>query len=443
MFDQTNKDNAHIVKYFKNKSALIVDPVGVNRTAIKKTLLNFGLTHNDIGNEDSFDSASEYIMENKPDLVFVKVDLKNDKGIDLLKKHEIVCPSRLEASFFLINEENDASTSCLVLETEVDGIFVTPFTVEGLENTVLKSLKKKFKPTPYSRSVEEGKEQLILENYDAAVSKFQEAADMNKTPVLANYYTSVICLLNNDKEKAEELLKQNIEQNPTHYKTLTKLTEHYTDEKKYKDAYDMAASLLSNYPLNPERIPEMTRLSIQNGQYEDIKNYSTVFSSLKSVSDQLKTYMSAGMAICGRFLCMQDKLDDGMKIITKAAKISSGKINILRNLAETFMKIGKNAEAIKLLQEYSTSDTDEVELQVLNFEIECSELDISKKIQKGRELLNKGFKHPKIYSMLIQGLSETGLKPELKEDLYYEACREYPDEIELFDSVNQSVKIAS
>jgi tetratricopeptide (TPR) repeat protein len=443
MFDKNNSKNAHIIKYFNGKKALIVDPVGCNRTAIKKTLLNFGFMNSDIGNVDTFELASDYIMENHPDIVFVKSMLDKNSGLELLKKHEIVCPNRLLASFFLITEDNDPATACIVLETETDGIFVTPFTVEGLENTILKSLQKKIKPSPYSRTVEEGKEHLILEEYDQAIAKFEEACDLNKTPVLANYYKSVICLHRSNNSEALKLLEENVEQNPKHYKSLTKITECYTINKQFEDAYISASTLLENYPLHPERIPEMTRLSIQNRKYEDIKNYAKIFSSLKNVSEQLQTYVAAGLAICGRFLCLQEKNPNGEKVLLRAAKICEGKINVLRNLSETFMKLNKKNDAIALLAEYKTDKTDDMELNVLIFELEASGLDISQKIVKGRELLSKGFKHPRIYELLIKELAESGFKADLKEDLYFEACNEFPDAKLIFDQVYDSTKVAS
>lgn len=440
MVDLKAKSNAHIAKYFSGKKALIIDPTGVNRTSIKKTLLNLGLIHKNIGNIDTIEGAIEYFETNTPDILFVKEDLEDGKGLDLLEKHLKKVPNRLVGSFFLISEDNSLTKSTLVLDTECDAILLVPFTIQSIETTILETLKRKMKPSPYLKAVELGKSKYITGDFEAALKSFDEAGQVNPKPVLANYYRSLILLEQGSQDQALSVLLENLKQNEKHYKTLNSLGKIYFEKGNYQGAYDMECRILENYPLNAEKIPTLTRLSVLTEHYEDITNFAVLFKALDKVGENIQKFMCAGIAICGRFFVTHERVDEGVSLIEQAAKMANGRISVLQNLAESYLKMGDKEKAISLLEKFSNDKTDEEQLQVLFFEIETVGSDLMKVVNEGRKMINSGIKSFQIYDCMLKALIEGGAKFDKIEDLAYEAQREFPEQKDYLNSKISLIK---
>lgn len=433
-FDKNDKKNKHIVDWFRPKSAMIYESANMNRTSIKKMLINFGLDKNKIYIPETYVDAKDFIVHQKPHIVITRDDHDGDKGLDLLNLHIDTFPNRTNSAFIIITDDNSPSVSSLVLDTEVDGILALPFTGDSLEKVMIRSLKKRYSPNPYLKLVEEAKGKLHLGEIEDALKILEDATDLNKTPVLSNCYIAKILISNSNEQKAENMLLDNLQQNAKHYLSLKELAKLYKNQSRFKDQYEMSSRILGDYALNPEKIPDLTKLSIQNEKYEDIWNYTKVFSVIKSPSDKIKQFISAGLAICGRFMVKSSRPDEGKKAILKSAKMSNGKFEILKNLAESLLLIGDKEGANKLLMENANENTDEVSLEVFLFELFARESLTPKTLEKGRKLLNSGVKAPEIYQILIEKLISGGAKLTMIEDLVLDAKKDFPDLSEKFDN---------
>jgi tetratricopeptide (TPR) repeat protein len=426
-FDKSNKKNKHVTDWFKDKTAMILETAPMNRTTIKKTLINFGMDKGRFHIPETFLEAKEIIDLQKPDIIFIRDNIEEEKGLDLLELHIKTIPNRLNAAFFIITEDNSPSSSCLVLDTEVDGVLNLPFTGSAINKLLLEGLKKKYKPSPYYRMVEEAKEKLVNGNIEEAIEQLKEAGDMNKTPVLSNYHIAKIFIDQNDEEEAEKLLMNNLSLNNKHYKTLKELAKLYKKQNRHKDQYEMSSYILEYYALNPEQIPDLTKLSIQNEKYEDVWNYAKVFSKVKTQSAKITQFISAGLAICGRFMVKTNRVDEGKKAIVKSAKMANGKFEILKNLANSLYQINDKEGAEKILTKYTTENTDEVQLEIFNFELFAKESLTPQTLERGRKLLNSGFKHLEIYKIMIEKLVIGNSKKDVIEDMIFEAKKEFPE----------------
>lgn len=400
--DKIIKENE---KYFAEKVVLILEPVGMNRSSIKKSLIGFGVPSGYIHMAETIQDAQRIIEASSPDILFVRHLHQMFKGEDLLNIHLKSNPNRLRASFFFITDDNSASSSCLTLEKEIDGILVTPFTIESINSTILKSLQKKIHPTPYNRTIEEGKEFIFRGEKDQALTFFRTAADMNKTPVLAQYFISYL-IKDENLAEAERLLIQNIEMNPKHYKSLSLLADIYDQEKRYIEQYEIEGKILEHFPLNPEKIPRLTKLSIINRKYEDIFNYTKVFGMIKNAGAMIQTYVAAGLATCGRFLIENGKLEDGEKAIVKSAKLCGGKIPILLNLAHSLLKMNKKDQAVQLYISHASEETENDEFKVGLFEIESFEVEPVQIFTNARKAYQAGLRDPRIYEIALRGLRD-------------------------------------
>ncbi|WP_127716240.1 hypothetical protein [Halobacteriovorax sp. HLS] len=426
-FDKSNKKNKHIVDWFSSKTALILEPVAMNRTTIKKTLINFGVNKDKFFIPETYIEAKELIDLQKPEIIFIRDIIDNDKGIDLLDFHVKTIPNRLNCGFFLISNDNSPSISCIVLDTEADGVLTLPFTGTAINKLIGGSLAKKYSPNPYIRMVEEAKAKAVEGDINSAIEQLKVASDMNKTPVLSNYYIAKLYIESSNEAEGEKILSENLELNYKHYKTLKELAKLYKKQSRFKDQYDISSLLLENYTLNPEQIPDLTKLSIQNEKYEDIWNYSKVFSKVKTQSSKIRQFISAGLAICGRFMVKTNRIDEGKKAIVKSAKLSNGKIEILKNLVHSLHQIGDKESAQKIISDYTNDNTDETQLEVLKFEIFAKESLTPQTLEKGRALLKSGVNTIEIYNIMIEKLVKGNVKKDTIIELIDEAKKAYPE----------------
>lgn len=427
-FDKSNEKNKVIAEWFKNKRTLIFEKVPMNRTTIKKTLINFGVDKGKFLMPETYMEAKELIDLQRPDIVFIRDLTGDDKGIDLLDLHIKSIPNRLDCAFFIITDDNSPSSSCLVLDTEIDGVLTLPFTGTSINKLLINGLQKKYKKNPYIRMIEEAKAKALAGNIEEAISQLKEASDMNKTPVLSNFHIARIYIENSDDVQGEKILKENLELNAKHYSTLKELAKLYKRQSRFKDQYEMSSSILENYTLNPEKIPDLTKLSIQNEKYEDIWNYSKVFSKVKTQSSKIKQFISAGLAICGRFMVKTNRMEEGKKAIVKSAKMANGKIEILKSLIMSLYEIGDKESAQKIISSYTNSNTDPTALEILSFELFAKDSLTPQTLEEGRKILNGEFKDPEIYRIMINKLIEGSAKTAMIENLIIEAKKEYPKE---------------
>lgn len=436
-FDPASKENKPIVDYFKSKKCLVVDPSGIIRTTFKKLMVGLGMNSSNIYLTESFFDAQENILKERPNFIFTNYKVHDPNkaehalGIDLLKYHIDVQPNRLDAGFFLTTDENSMSVASIALDHEVDGLFARPFTIETLQTAVLQSIETKVNPPKYSKEIEDGKAKFFTKNFRDAMEIFTKAKSLNEKPTLACYYLGMIERAEARTESAETHFTEGLKFDPFHYKSLRIMAEICFQDKRHEEAYQYHTRIVEKYPVSPDRIPELTRLSIINKKYQDIINYCEIFSSIfdGGGNDMLRTYISAGLAICGKFLLNFKSDKNGVKILEQAAKLSGGKKEIMESTISSLIEANLEQEAERFLTTYSTDKTGAVDFDV--FKVMIFNKDPSKDndvLALGRKLISKKVKSLEVYRIVLKKAKQLGVKKETIQEMADEAIKFFPKE---------------
>lgn len=441
-FDPANKKNQPILDYFENKSWLIIDTSSSIRTSIKKTITQLGSKMSNMIDVDNYKDAVNLINSNKPHFVIGNNKITGGSSIDLFEAHLKVVPNRINGGFFIMTDENSMAEVAIFLEYEMDGIIALPFTGATILNSLTCGVKSKLTRTPYLKALNDGRAQYLNGSIDKAQEFFNACLSLHSHPYEGHYYLGKIF---NDKDLPTEAIlsyEKSILCNPECYKSLKNLSSLYYQEKKYSNSYDTYLKMAEHYPTSPDKIPELIRLSIINQKYEDIVNYLTLFRSIKSPNVQVQIYISAGLAILGKYFVTTNDLEKSVEALTSAFFYSNGKYEILKSIVNSFEKLNK-LKLIYGLMEAENLTSWAPESVGLHFHVFHSlSGDDQKVFAYGEKLIKQKVREVLVYKDLIERAIKMKKKAFYIENIVEEGIRNIPECREELEELLKNISYA-
>lgn len=259
------------------------------------------------------------------------------------------------------------------------------------------------------------------------MESFQTSVSMGRHPYEGYFFLGEIFSKNELEENALDSYEKSVHHNPEYYKSLNKLRTIYYSKKDYKKAYDVNLVMAQKFPTPPAKIPELIRLSIINKKYEDINNYLSLYRSFKSPDIQTQTYLSAGLAVLGKYFISSNDIEKGIDALKGAFKFSNGKYEILKSISQSF----EDCHKLKILNElFEETDLEKWphNAQGIYFHtIHQTSSDDYKVINLGEQMLKRKIKDVLIYKGLIERSVKMKRKSASLESLLLEASRDFPD----------------
>lgn len=433
--DMNPKKVQAIKKFLGDKKALIADDKKTTRTTLKKILTKFGVKVQHIFIADNNSDASEIINDLKIDIVFAGYNVGSEKGIDLLNTHMNVFPNRQRAIFSLISGPNSIASSCLILDTEADDYIAEPFTTKSIADSFLKIVERKITSSPFLNAYHKTKELIFLNELDTA-RKIIEPLKLGQNHLDEIYYLEArVFQEEGNTEEALKLFEMALEVNDSHYLSLKSLVEEYSNLKMWKNAYTHTIKLLNNYPINPENLPELIRLSIANQQYEDLIKYAEFFSGLEVQSPCLKTNIAASLVICSNYFMKNKERDKGVKTLLEAVKHSSGKFSILEKIISIFIEYKEVKLAYDILNQFEPLHGENPSYRNLEIQIDYCNKDIKSVLKKGIPLAESGAANIEVYEVVILSSIQAQRKTNSIIHLIDKAAAKFPERSKYFQSM--------
>ncbi len=431
--DRKNKDDLPTLNYFEGKKVLIVHPSSSIRMTIRKVMTGIGVKNNDIVQTDSTHEGMTLLVENRPNFLFVLLG-EDDHYVKMIEKATEYCPNRLKGGTYLLTSDNSKSISSLMYEYELDCIIAQPYTNKSLEGAVLNSVADKINPTPAFKILCDGKEQLNLKNENKAFEIFSQAVSIGKGVSTAFYYLAKIEILKGNNQNAIDYIQDGLKDNAKNYYCLSLGITLQFEQRKYHLAYEYAKRLVENFPLSPNRIPELIRLSIMTQNYEDIANFGTMVKSVPNVGNTVKRYVAAGLATCGRYLVMKNQFDKAEPILKNALSYCDGKMMIIENIVWSYCMAGQLISGRTLFRKLCGAYNIDKKIQ---YEYELRMLsDFSKSkdeiIGFADKVIRERVYSFAIFKLVLESLKGIDRRKELLEDIVFLAIKHYPDSKEEF-----------
>lgn len=442
-FDPQDKKNKPILDYFENKTWLIVDSSAGTRASIKKSLTMIGSKLNNMFDADNRVDAESFIIAKNPHFVLGAQQINGGVLSDLFQLHQKCVSNRLNAGFFIMAEESAVTDIATMLEFEMDGIITLPFSGFTIIDTVLAGMTRKISPTPYILKLEEARSAYLKNDLDRAADLFESATQLHSHPYEAFFYLGQIFKDHNLLDKARGAFEESLLHNSDYFRALKNLGTLYYQTKDYKKAYEVNVLMAQKYPILPEKIPELIRLSIINKKYEDINNYLKIFSEMKTSNSDTQMSLSAGLAVLGKYFIHNNEVSKGVNALKAAYKFCNGKYEILDNIMNSFEECNSLEVLLELFDSTDLSQWGD-SVQGLYFHtLHHVSSDDAMVLSIGEQLLRKKVKDVHIYI----GMIERGIKMHRKigniEGLVLEAIKNFPDKKEEFEKLLQTARASA
>lgn len=425
-FDPKDKNNKYILEYFEPKHWLIIESSSSSRVSIKKTLTQIGAQMSNMIDADNIVDAEKLMVEKKPHFIITNKIVSGMSSLSLFNLHLKTNPNRIKAGFFVITEENSLAEVAWALEYEMEGIISLPLNGATVIRTVLEGVKRKINPTQYTTKLEEGRTIYIDDQLDKALELIRNAVQLDEHPYESYSLIGEIYTKKKLTKEAITSFEESVKHNSKFFKSLNRLSYLYYQEKDFKKSYDMNLLMVQRFPVSPERIPDLIRLSIINKKYEDILNYFKLFQGIQNPSIEMQNYLSAALAILGKYFVSTHDTERAVEALRDAFKFSNGKYEILKSVTLSFQKLNK---ANILYDMYDKIDIDlwPKEVQGLYFyAMHLSSQDDSRVIQIGEKLLKSNVLDPFIYRGIIERSIKMKRKTSYIEDMIFQANKHFP-----------------
>lgn len=351
--------------FLSEKSILIVDDNEANRSIIKGHLVELGAPEDQIEEEEDVLSSSGTILADCPQLVFSNTKIEFDAGIDLLHSHLESAPDRMVSGFYLYSEENSVSNACMALDHDIDGFIVSPFSKDSFFKSFGESIMSKLDLDDYKKKVFQGRTHFYKGEYVEGLSIFKDLTSNPQANGTPFYYQGMIYMAEHEVDLARESFEKGIEKEPLGYKCLDGLLKFFIKKGRHKEAYQAAITLVQNFPVSPDKVADIVKISVLNEKFDDVITVSDAYAKVKEKSPRTKTYMAAGLAVTGKHFFRVNRKDDGSKSLEKAAKICEGKKEIMSSITETYSQNGMSDKAEEVLKKYGERNIEKEDYQKL------------------------------------------------------------------------------
>ncbi|EQC46734.1 tetratricopeptide repeat protein [Bacteriovorax sp. BSW11_IV] len=422
--------------FFKGKDAVIVDPTTSTRSTIKKILNSLGFPLSSIHIVGDFYQAAEIVREKMAAIIFSAGDLGKKNAQDLLDLHVDLIPNRENCVFMVVSKQNSEASAASYIDTEVDSYICQPFTTVTLQNAIIEAFTKKVNQTRYQREVCKIKSHIHKNDFEEALVGIDNSMQLSDDLVWTYYLKGLVYEKQGNLEAAREEYQVALSYSERHFQTLTGLMRTYQGLRQYGDAYSAANALLSRFPLAINQIPDLIRICLANRKFEDLEKLSLVLNQVPDLSENIRKYISAGLAMCGKHLLISNQSKDiALRSLKRALESSDDNVHVVVTVGRTYLECNYFNEALHVANSYEDKLGDSEEFKIFELELfyQTSETK-GQVLTLGNELLQKNIKRPRVYEIIIQASIELKRRNEAIEQLVHDASSEHPNLKSFFQS---------
>lgn len=430
-FDPNSKEFKVLFKYLEGKSYLVIDPSKLMRVPLKKILAPFRLQVFETNPSDQYIEIEKIVSDKMPDIVFSPGKIQGESYEQLLNLHTMVAPDRYNSSFFIMTEDENINKRPEVRISAIDGIFLPPFTMQGIEQTVLKFLLTKAVSSKNKRSYYKAMVPYYSQKLDEAKSSLQNLVDNQiKSPEIFQSLGEIYSK-NGNTEKAIECFINGLSDQSNHYGCIYLGLVESLKCDDFNTAYSFATELIANHDIAPAMIESLIKVSIANKAYEDIFTYTGIMEQqIELATFEQKQILAAGLILCAQKFneALDKKKTD--KALELGMQYAGKNLKMLKRICHVYIQSHQTEPVEKILKLVSETFDITQEVETFEFEIETFFKDDDYIFSEGIKNLKKGLKSIDIYENIIKASIKLERKKYIIEDLIYEAQKEFPQDAE-------------
>lgn len=411
-------------EFLGSRRVVIGDPTRASGRSLRKFLMQLGAKSEDVILCETAGDAFDAVAEKATHVLFTDVTF----GFDVIKLQQSAFKSGTEFATIVLTPDPSSSEMGRIAEKDVDAILLKPLHYQGFLECLWAAFAEKIKPSPYMIQIEKGKGCIKAGALEEAEIIFDSSRSLDPTPTLAFYYLGVIQETRGDLANAIFLFEQGLELNEKDYRCLTGLFDVRMKAEQFTEAYEIAKRIHVDFPVSPDRILDLVKLSVQMRRFEDVIDYCRIFQSLEGREEALGRVVVAGMLVCSKYLALKQERERSREVMKNASKIAleSGvlAVDVLRYFVETeHFEDGREYYAKMPRAVQDSAEALEYYIEILHAGGNSVEL-----LEIGGMLKRMSLPSPRLYTLLIDHSRKLKHSENTINALILEARKLFPDE---------------
>lgn len=266
---------------------------------------------------------------------------------------EILSKETPETVFvFLVSQNSSQAGVGRVVETDVDGFCLKPFSSQEFKDEFIQALTEKTVPTEFRKILNLGKSRLFEGDLVQAEKLFEKAKEMGTTPSTAHFYLGQVKMMKQLLEESRQEFMQGILLNQIHCKCLKAMFDLLYEQKKYDESYEVLRRLVGVFPENIDRLKLAIRMSVSTGNFFDLETWFEVYAGQEDKPDDVKMHICSALSVLGRYLLKTGKVDAAVRAFEQALSVGIKKEIFLTYAVESLQKYGMGEEATRFVKEH-------------------------------------------------------------------------------------------
>lgn len=334
----------------RERTLLIADVDPVHRAFLLRIVVEMGFeTRKVIMAKDAAEALQIVRDEGISTILFDdSLGMRTLEGIQ-----EILSKNTPESAFvFLVSQNSSQAGVGRVVETDVDGFCLKPFSTGEFKEEFVQALTEKLVPTEFRKILNLGKSRLFEGDLEQAEKLFEKAKELGPTPSTAHFYLGQVKMMKDLLEESRQEFMQGILLNQIHCKCLKAMFDLLYRQQKMDESYEVLRRLVGVFPENIERLKLAIRMSVSTGNFFDLETWYEVYNGQEEKPDDVKMHICSALAVLGRYLLMTEKIDEAVRAFEQSLSVGIKKEIFLTYAVESLQKYGLGEEATRLVKEH-------------------------------------------------------------------------------------------
>lgn len=412
-------------EFIGNSTCLIIEPSASFSASIQSCLVDMGFPFEQVQTIRKFKEAKHIIETKKPKLIVTEYDLDEGLGLALLEIQEKFYSESDRISIVVTKNSSDSAVA-EAAEGSIDAFILKPFAIDTFRQKLIDTFNKKINPTEYNKKIQTGREKLILKEFDAAISEFNEAKTLDEKPTIAFFHSGQAYQGKGDIAKALQEFREGRRFQPLHYKCLIGEFEGLMATKSYGEAYALVPTLKANYPISSHRLGQIFTAAVFTFNFDDLPGYYDLYSKMEYRSPRLVSLTSLALLTAGKYWIENQDIDKAVSYFAMGLITKSYEMKFMEMVVDELLKVNATAAANTIFQKSPQSEVGSDIHTRIRFKIDQVLLPPEQIIERGKKLVLAGQASPEIYKTLVAMMSRMG-KTTLAESMIAKAVDQYPE----------------
>lgn len=427
--------------YLQSKEFLAVDPKGTNYKALSGVLQFLQIPTSRLTGVRTYHEASEVMRTIQPHIVLCEYYLQDGHlGTELLELQREYYPSVLESVFILSSGQNREIADCAAAEEYVDYFVPKPYTVEGLRDLIARACLRRIDASQYDKMVEEGRLALRNGDYDEALGWVERAKKVRAVASEAWYVEGLIQIRLQKKSDAIEVFKKTLDIDHAHYGAMLGLFDLLMEAREYAEAYDIKKLMTQIHPVSVRRVPELVKLCILTGHFEDLDRYFKVYSELDHRDPRLTKSLTAGLMVAGKHLMRVGDAEHAAQAFRQAEVVSESNPSILKEIVVAYLDADQFAEAKSVADRCSKEIVLSDEVRIAETKLFYRKKEYSIALRESLNLIRDRVYNPDVFEVAIASSLALRRRRGVIEELIQNAVHHHPDQRKQFEKYIPALK---